>query len=79
MPEPEKRFTVCINCEGEQFQGRRFTTAVLDALRKVTGGVKTGRFSGAITDVDGKTIGNWTTQWRQDPPVTPPARSRRSS
>jgi hypothetical protein len=78
MPEPEKRFTVHINCEGDEFQGRWFTTAILDALQKVTGGVKTGRFSGAITDGGGKTIGNWTTQWRRDSPDIPPPRPRRS-
>jgi hypothetical protein len=69
MPEPEKRFTVYINCEGEQFQERRFATAILDALRTVSGGVKTGRFSGTITDAAGKTIGNWLTQWRNDDPT----------
>jgi hypothetical protein len=78
MPEPEKRFTVYINCEREAFQQRRFTSAILDALRQVTGNVKTGRFSGAITDADGKTIGNWTTVWRQDPPTTPASSSRGS-
>jgi hypothetical protein len=69
MPEPEKRFTVYINCEGPEFQGRGYTSAILDILQTVTGNVRTGRFSGPITDAAGKTIGNWLTQWRTDDPT----------
>ena len=77
MPEPEKCFTVYINCEGEQFQERRFATAILDALRTVIGGVRTGRFSGTITDAAGNNIGNWLTQWRNyDPTDLTPGRGK---
>jgi hypothetical protein len=79
MPEPEKRFTVYINCESAEFQGAWFTSGILDALQQVTGGVKTGKWSGAIMSKDGQTtIGNWKTQWRNDDPADrpPPRRGR---
>lgn len=67
MPEPEKRFTVYINCEGPEFQGPLFANAVMDILRMITGNVATNRASGTIMSKDGQTtIGNWKTQWRND-------------
>lgn len=90
MPEPEKRFEVYVNCEGEAFQGQGFTSAILAALRQVNGGIAVGRWAGPIYDKDPstvgiserdqRTIGNWKTIWRNDDPADrPPPRKRRAS
>ena len=69
MPEPEKRFTVYINCESEQFQGTYFAKEIIDILNNIAGNVATNRISAAIIGKNGQTIGNWATQWRNDDPA----------
>ena len=79
MPEPEKLFTVYVNCEGPEFQGRGFTSAMLDILQTINGGIKTGKWAGPIMSRDGETtIGNWNTRWRNDDPADrqPPKRKK---
>jgi hypothetical protein len=80
MPEPEKRFTVFISCESEQFQGAFFAKEIIDILHNIAGNVATNRISGAIIGKNGQTIGNWATQWRDDDPADRrPGRGKRQA
>lgn len=70
MSQPEKKFTVYVNCEHEQFQHGGFTSGMLDVLQQITYGIKGYKPAGAIESIDRKTtIGNWNTEWRNDDPA----------
>lgn len=80
MPEPDKLFTVYVNCENEAFQDRKFASEITRILHVVAGNMATGKYSGAILDVNGNTVGNWHTKWTNDDPADrpPPRRKGRS-
>jgi hypothetical protein len=66
--EARKRFTVYIDCEHEEFQGKNFAFTTGRALMRIVGKIAEGKLSGPIT-LDGATVGNWTTEWRNEDPA----------